>query len=379
MDIQTAVKLYPSFCKLGEDGVLELYCDNHMLSSFRKCQGYFYEQFLSHPGNMLTTRGRSWSLEFGQYLHKCMEYFYQAQRDNWEGAFLMNVPTTTSADGLLSVPQDLISFLQICSDLWKSYDLEYFMAPEFKINIGKNCHNLGGHDGALTLFTQYYKVHWRQERLRFVGWELSFGRDKEVPILDNTPNKGFAEATEFSIKWDFVRSPFRAYYCGRIDLIVDNSEVIGPLDHKTTSYFDGGEGEMFKPHDGMQGYVYSVQQMLGDKVRAEGKMCNSIIINHISIRPAKEIGERFKRSYKSYTPLEMENWLARQRSTFTQLYNMLINDAAPAWNTEACNMWYFSSKCPYKQLHEVPPAAREGLIRDKYELKPAWSPYVIYT
>lgn len=350
---------YPSFLKVGEDGVLEIYCDNHMLSAFRKCQGYFYEQFLSHPGQMLVGKGRSWSLEFGQYFHRCMEFFYRGQRDNWEGNF---VAYTAPEKGLLKVgpevKQDMISFLQLCSELWKFYDLEYYMAPEFKQYIGKNAHNLGGHDGALRLYTQYYKTHWRQEHFRFVGWELSFGHNKEVPILNWHP--------EYQM---------RAYYCGRIDLIIDDTETIGPMDHKTTAFFDGKEREQFKPHDGMQGYCYAVQHILKNKLQELGRTSNTTIINHVSIRPEEDAGNRFKRSFIQYTPLEMDMWLKRQQATFREIYNVLVNGAEITWDTDLCNMWYYSSKCPYKALHDVAPAYREGRIKESFETKEAWSPY----
>lgn len=370
MTPETAAKLYSSFCKMGEDGVLELYCDNHMLSAFRKCQGYFQEQFLAEPGKMLLPMGRAWSLEFGQYFHKCLEYFYQAQRENWEGEFLVNCPTIESPDGLKNVKQDIISFLQICSDLWKSFDLEYFMDKELVKGPGKNAQALGGHDGAIRLYIQYYKVYARKERFRFVGWELSFGHNKEVPII--------TENYETSIpRRPYDGFDFRAYYCGRLDLVVDNSEVIGPVDHKTTAYFDGHEGENFKPHDGMQGYVHSVQQMLKDKFQSTGRLCNTMIINHVSIRATEDMAARFKRSYKSYTLGEMDAWLKRQQATFLGIYDVLINERPVTWDTDLCNMWYYSHPCPYKQLHELPQVAREGIVKINYQLKDAWSPYSV--
>ena len=338
---------YSSFCALGEDGALEMYLDNHMLSAFRECQGYFEEQFLSHPNQMFVPTGRTWSLEFGQYFHKCMEYFYQGQRDDWEGVF-------QGVDNSVEVKQDFMSFLQICSDLWTVYDLDFYMSKEFEKNIGKSCRALGGHEGALTLFTQYYRTHFRQERFRFVGQELSFGRNKEVLIGE----------------WNMGRF----YYCGRIDMIVDDSIAIGPMDHKTTSYFDGEERDNFTPDDGMQGYVFSVQRMLGEAFKEQGKVCNTMIINHISVRAPSNGSERFKKSYILYTPLQMDRWQGRQMATFKQIYRVLSGTESVTWDTAKCNNWHHR-KCSYKMLHETAPAFRDGIAAKFYQIKDAWNPY----
>jgi hypothetical protein len=351
-----AAEKYPNFIKVSEDGILELYLDNHMLSNFRKCQGLFQEQFI----NNIYPTGRSWSLEFGQYVHKCMEYFYQAQRDSWSGEF--NHPGALS-ENPIHIKQDFSNWLIICRDLWTNYQLDDFAD-------WKQHKSLGGWQGALGLLTEYYGCYANKERLRFVGWELSFGRSKEVPIIDE-------EVSVQLFKHYSMPGLFRGYYCGRLDMVVDDGSIIGPLDHKTTAYFDGNESADFKPHDGMQGYVYSLQQMLGTKLQAEGRMCNNIIINHISLRTCKDPIDRFKRSYKPYTPEEMLEWKQRQIETFIGIYNLVVLERAATWNTELCKMFYFSMVCPYKQLHEVPPVMRKQLVKINYEERKPWNPYAV--
>jgi hypothetical protein len=321
-----------------------------MLSGWRMCEAYFEEEFLSHPGKQLTPIGRTWGLEFGSYVHKCMEYFYLAQREDWEGHFPILDRNNASVVG--RTPQNLVSFLQLVSDHWKFADLDWFMQPEFKKGLGKTAQALGGHDGAITLFTQYYKQYWRQERFRFVGSELTFGHGKEFLLYE-------------------FPCVVRFYYCGRIDQIVDDTVTIGPMDFKTASYFDGTERDGFKPDDGMQGYVAFVQHHLKSKFAAEGRLCNTMIIRHISVRYEKE--ERFKSSFITYTPVEMAMWHARQIKTFKQIYEALIEDTGFVWNTRACNNGFYYHKCPFKQLHDVSPAYRDGLIKTFYQIQDAWS------
>lgn len=346
--VQVLASLYPNFCKIGEDGVLELYCDNTMLSSFRKCQGYFQETYLSKPGKTLVPKEREWSLEFGIYVHKCLEYFYTGQRDNWEGKFYYFNNATKQ---IVEEPQDFGKFLQICMFFWKKYNMDFFRTSQ---NGKKQFEKLGGMAGAILLFKEYFQVHYRNERLRHVGWELSFGKNKEVPIVQS--------------------ELFRGYYCGRIDNIVDNGTIIGPMDTKTKAYFDGTETDSYKPDEGPEGYVYSWQQMIPESLKAMGRQCNSMIINHISVQAVDNMQERFKRSVKPYTPAELQEWLGRQATTFGDIYNLLMGNRIATWNTALCNMWFYKRKCPFKNVHEVPPSFRENLIKLNYTEKEAWSP-----
>jgi len=348
-----AAEKFPSFCTIGQDGTLELYLDNVMLSAFRKCQGYFWEQFLSQQnGKRLLPQGRSWGLEFGGFLHKALEYFYQAQREDWEGIFVVDKGNPAHWDGLLPWRrrQDAATWLQICNNLWMEHNLDFFLAKEYEKNIGKTAQALGGWEGMQQLCIQYYKRYWRQERFRYVGAELTFGRGKEVPIV----------TTEL----------FRGYLCGRLDLIVDDSSTIGPLDFKSASYFDGQEAEQYKPHDGLQGYTYFVNNILSEELKAQGRVCDTIIVRHISVRPDKE--QRFKDSYISFTPGQMDAWLQRQQRTYEMIYDVVVLEKPVVWNTDDCDSGFYHRPCPFKIIHNSPAGAREGIIRTYYQISEAW-------
>lgn len=356
MTPENAVARYPQFLKMGEDGVLEMYFDNAMMENFRKCQGAFVERYL----NRIVPNGRSWALDFGSYFHTCMEYFYQAQRENWEGNWAYvgfgSIHQENDTKIIKLIKQDYANFVQLCLDLWKEYKMDEF--AEYK-----QSKTFGGQDGAILLFSQYFKTHFRLERLRFVGWELSFGKKKEVPILDS------------AIYYDGVLHPFRGYYCGRIDLIVDDTEIIGPLDHKTTAKFDGSENSDYKPNDGPCGYVYSLQHILGEKFKSEGRTCNSILINHIELNPParQDMRYRFKRSKKSYSPAELQEWLGRQQATFRHLYEVIVLEQPVIWNTQACAYWIFGQNCAYKPIHEVAPVVRDGVRKQFYQIGKPWN------
>src|SRR3990172_6794708 len=216
----------------------ELYADNHVLSSLRKCEAYFTESIV----NCSVTKYRSWPLEFGQYFHEVLELYYQAQKDE---------------------TFELSKWLSQANTLWLKYDLEYFANfKQYKV--------LGGRFGAITLFTEYYQVHGnKQEILKTVGLEVAFGLNKEVFL-----GSVFLHSQTTTIQID-------CYLTGRLDRIVDDGKFIYHLDNKTTGYFSGNEASNFKPHDGMLGYVFAVREimkLLYPSLAEEGRLCNKIII-----------------------------------------------------------------------------------------------------
>jgi hypothetical protein len=164
---------------------------------------------------------------------------------------------------------------------------------------------------------------------------------------------------------------FRAYLCGRIDQPIDDGKIIAPMDFKTHSYFDGTEKDMFKPHDGIQGYTFGLNEMLPEEYKAKGRSCYHAIIRHISVRYDKD--ERFKSSEIAYTPGEMAAWLKRQQATFKQIYRVISDLEDITWDTDVCDSWFFSKKCPYKPLHECSTGGREGIIKTFYKIVEPWS------
>jgi len=98
------VKTHPHIFALGSDGVLEMYCDHHILSTLRVCEAKFYEEQLAHIG---TKSSRYFSLEFGIWLHECLERYYEAFK-------------TTG------LPPPLDDWLKESLTLWDKTDMDFF-------------------------------------------------------------------------------------------------------------------------------------------------------------------------------------------------------------------------------------------------------------
>jgi hypothetical protein len=333
------------FIRPSEDGGYDIFADHHMLSSLRRCESYFDLAILQnvHP------RGEgAWALDFGAWMHKCLEVYYKVKCAGKE--------------------YPLAKWLKYGAALWKRNGLsKYADFPQFK--------ELGGYEGALAILIEYYNNYYGwKERLQIVGCELAFGYAKEVSIGQ------FVHATPDFYPQDTIDghraiyNKVNCYLSGRIDMVVDDGTFVGPLDHKTKKYFRGDETSSYSPHDGMLGYAYAVDKILGAKFAEQGRQCRQTIINHISLRQPKKGEDRFKRSFIQYSPSQFEEYRLRQLASFKRLFEITVLNEEKQWNTQSCIM--FGKECPYRQLHSRAPEAREGILRAYYEVKDVkWNPY----
>lgn len=378
MQPQELAKKY-NFVKVAEDGVTEFYCDHSLLSALRMCESYF---LLSHIENRRLV-SRNWNLEFGQWLHSTLEVFYWHEYNKLHR--ITNPDFKTKEDK----PEDYLSiskgkFLAIGLQLWDSMKMNDFAGKH------KVFESMKGVIGAAKLLSDYWAVYGDgKERLRVVGIELPFGREKEVPIVDTIEHI----VNDINcIKHGWYAGPYRSYLTGRIDLMVDDLISIMPFDHKSTAFFDGTEVTKFTPHDGMMGYAYAADKLV--RRLFPNKRVSKVLINHIALNDnsAKvdkeassgkskdfrvydyEPSRRFTRTPVSYTPEQLEEYRLRQAATFDVLYQLLVLERPPQWNTGSCNNMYYK-ECPFKSLHAQTPKQREDTLRNMYSLVEQWNPF----
>lgn len=356
------VTMHPHIFALGKDGVLEMYVDHHMLSTMRTCEAKFYEEQLAHVG---TRTQRYFSLEFGMWMHECLEVYYKFFKASQH-------------------PPELDSWMKFCLGLWKDYDIDYF-APA----LGTLTKDMYGDakkyysfckwapQEAVARFLVQYYAFYMDQRMRVVDTEISFGKAREVPlgaILGSDDRYPYVGLTEEGI---------RCYLTGRIDLLVDNGTKIGPVDHKSTARFDGYESNDFDPHEGITGYIFATDRILA--LNAESaldtsgkipKICRDGWIYHISLADSEP---RFKPTYVHKTSQQLEEYRMRQLKTCRRIYELaalsktLESYGQIEFNANICNNIY-NSPCPFRELHRQPFIQREGTINQFYEIKPAWDP-----
>lgn len=331
------------------EGCYELYCDHYMLSALRKCEAYFVESVLNR-----IVRGRAWSLDFGIFVHSCVEYMYSPPTKRiltWKQQFNSTQVTIDTTHPYCSAPE-LVDYGAV---LWQKMKFMEFH------NGHRQFKAFGGFSGVTKLLLNYWQCYGEsREPLKIIATECPFGREKEVYL-------GEIRINGITVK---------CYYSGRIDIIVDDGISLGVMDTKTTNRFDGDEITSFLPHEGMMGYVFALREIITKFFPDQQvKPCNRLIINHIQVSDARQWRDRFKRTPLTFTFDQLEEWRIRQLSTFKRVFELVQEQRVPDWNTEICSRFYYASDCPYKELHRQSPKEREIIKKAQYIQLEKWSPY----
>jgi hypothetical protein len=339
--VKYAEKLH--WLKIAPDGVPELYLDHHAMSTFRMCEERFFLEFVQGIG----TSGRVWFLEFGTVVHNAIELYYQQRQDN---------------------TFELDSWAFSLVQMWHDADLNYFDGrSDPKGEPHKNFKSLGGLPGFVSLMEQYAR-HFaiQNERFRVIGTELFFGKKKEVPLLEDSTRYSFA--------------PFRAYLTGKIDLLLDDGQSIGPMDHKTSASFRGKSMiTRYEVQDGMTGYVYAAKKLVQLTMPPEElarKDVNKIWMNFIQVAPtaAGKESERFSRLPLFKSEEQLEDFRVRQIGTMSAIFQCLNEDRPRQWNTNICQNWMHST-CEFHSVHRQGSTnAMVSILNNQFKKKEIWNP-----
>jgi hypothetical protein len=350
------------WCKYDKNtNTVELYLDHYMLSGLRLCEAKFYLEHLLwvKPKPIIISEGqwsrKPWFLDFGEYIHWCLEQFYNHFKHN---------KTAPSVD----------FWMQQCRIKWLLMKMDEYKDSVIKADATKY-HDIHGWDGVATLLIQYY-VFYMDMRLRVIDTEITFGHNKEVFV------GGFKQGKEHWSPYRlYLEYDIKCYLTGRIDLLVDNGYKIGPVDHKTTHKFDGFEHKDFNPQDAMTGYIYATHEILKNyshDISEKIPECKGGWIFHISActpstprDKTQKQGPRFKTTPIDKTTSQLEDFKQRQLSTFKRVAELLFNDKTPEWNTTACNNIFFR-QCEYKPIHEQPSEQWKDTIERFYQISSPW-------
>lgn len=360
---------------------VEMYLDNYVLSSSRTCEAMMYLEHLLWIQPKYSTQGevrsdgkivrKPWFLDFGEYIHWCLEQFYKYQK--FHG----------------TAPEINMWLIQAKSK-WNEMKMDEYTKSVSSSDV--NAYEaVKGWEGVAGLLAQYYTFYINM-RLRIVDTEITFGYGKEVLIgqfsLNNNdfyqhdgPAGPFGVIPKYFEGQSTVYWNIRCYLTGRIDLLVDNGNKIGPVDHKTTAKFDGFEHEDFNPHDGICGYILAIHEIL-KKYQEQGltqvPQCHGGWIYHISSTTpstprdkTKSPMARFKTTPIDKSEEQLEDYKARQLSTFKRIADLIFNNKIPEWNTAQCNNMFFR-KCKYKAIHEQPSSQWSNIINQFYTIGEAW-------
>jgi hypothetical protein len=327
-------------------GIYDLVLDNQMMSDFRSCPSYFIEAYV----NGISTRGRSFDLEFGLLFHSMMEDYYRRFRD----------PSFNIQEwGLDKAVKE-----------WGKADMNFH-------STHKTYQSIGGVMGFVGLLISYAnRFSAENEHLRVIGTEISFGKNKEVllgSIGITKPNMG-------SIVGSYTDSFLTLYLSGRIDTLVDDGVSICPMDHKTQSTLRYDPALRYEVDEGPTGYIYAISKILPRILGAESdkyinRNCNKIIMNFISKTPTKDERDRFKRIPILKTLEQLESYRKRMLLTGEQIFRTLVNYASTRVvnrDTSKCTNWYMHD-CAFLPIHRQNSRENELMVINQfYEKRPIW-------
>ena len=343
---------------------VDIYLDNHVLSSFRMCEAHGFLEHIALINPRYTKHG-PWFWEFGEFIHYSLEWFYTNFKNEKK-------------------PPVVDQWLAKCKEKWLEMDMDYYGTEEaFKADNDRYS-DLGGWEGVAGLLIEYY-AFYMDLRVRIIDTEITFGYNKEVPLGQFTiplvtSQYVYKKKRKYQIEV-LQNIKVNCYLTGRIDLLVDNGYKIGPVDHKTTTKFDGYEHEDFNPHDGITGYILTIGNILTRYRQAKLTnlpVCTGGWIYHISNnRPStprdkkKPTPPRFKTTPVDKSIQALEDYKARQVTTFKRIITMLFYDETPQWSTDKCNNM-FHRKCKYKPIHEQPSNEWVQIINSHYSIGKVW-------
>lgn len=343
---------------------IDLFLDHHVLSILRTCESLFVMEHLLNIHPKYGTGRKPWFLDFGSYMHYMFEIYYNSLKGN-EGRNLIGID----------------SFLATAKGLWAEMNMD-----EYGVMGGadqEKYEDVGGLNGVLSLLVQYY-TFYLDLRVRVVDTEISFGKKKEVLIGKFQLIEPYTSIGTCRDKtgYELCNYQVNCYLTGRIDLLIDNGNKIGPVDHKHTHKFRGDEWKKFNPQDAITGYILAVNEIMKANYPTyfeQGRRCLSAWVYHISActpsksRKTGEVGPRFKTTPIDKAPSQLEDYKARQLSTFKRVCDLLFNDKVPEWNTSACH-FMFMRDCPMLPIHEAPSEEWTNIINSHYEVREPWNP-----
>lgn len=318
-------------------GKLIVIVDNHLMQTYRGCAANFFlanvEGYHKKSDLREGEKQRIWNLEFGILLHKMLELYYQNFR---KPNFDLTAWATERA-----VKE------------WNEANMNIHTEH-------KECKQIGGVHGLVGLLIQYATVMSAQnERIRVLGSEISFGRNREVPL--------------------YVGPDIEIFLSGRIDLIIDDGYFIAPMDHKSEGTFRDDPTLKYETEEAPTGYIYALSKILPTIVPSNQILkrdSSKILMNLIQKKPTDDPAERFKRVAIRKTAWQLEQYRMRMCSTIVHLIKDMeryILNIPVSRNTMMCSNWYHVD-CVFRDVHRQ--GSKEGelaTLNNGYIKLPIWN------
>lgn len=214
--------------------------------------------------------------------------------------------------------------------------------------------------GPLLMAAQYYTTFAEldQRSWKVIAAEAPFGRHGEVML---------GETDKVVVYWQ-----------GKPDLVIweEITGVLAPLDQKTKDHIPYNVNEIWKPHNQLAGYIYSVGVIANDLGFSNINVDRCIVSVCARLRsadPKKGAAPkpRFVRVRPHYSQDEIEEWRSGMVRKAERL-RYAIESQDWQRNEQSCHVY---GGCEFRGICSRPQGVRELMVKSDYELVEPWTPF----
>jgi hypothetical protein len=331
--------------------------DATLLSSLMSC-ARFHD--IRHNHRLISTKGKSNSLEVGSLVHKVLEVYYRHKIKGFPRAtaignaltagqlYVLGCPHCTgftdtecgvcSGTGKIVKPDDTMILSHVpCS----------FCKGTGKISPSCN-HDVDEYPGMQNTpeNSEGFTVGWRFALQTCEQYFEFYKNDAFIPLAaEDVRGEIIYEDDEIRVLWK-----------AKFDLIVDTNQIgIVSMDHKT-----------FKQR--REKSTLS-NQFTGHCVLLKTR---NVLVNKIGLQSTVKIAERLTREVVPYTADRLFEWQGEIVPYYAYKYIQFSESGYWPPNYTHCDNMF--GACPYKQVCEANPDMREEILRNEYILTPVWDP-----
>lgn len=298
--------------------------DATLLSSLMSC-ARFHDIRFNH--RLVSTRGKSNSLEVGGLIHKILEVYYRH--------LINGFPRATAMGNALIAGQLFITGCPYCADGTNE-------APACK-------HEAAEYPGLTNTpeFNDKYVVGWR------------FALETCQQYFDFYKNDSFIPLSTEQVKGEVVYEDdeIRILWKAKFDLIIDTNQIgIVSMDHKT-----------FKQR---RDKTKLSNQFIGHCILLKSR---NVIVNKIGLQTTlKDISERLTREVVSYSADHLLEWQSEILPYYAYKYIQFTESGYWPPDYTHCDTMY--GPCPYKTVCESDRSMREEVLQAEFVKAPVWDP-----